>query len=132
MRSDTLLDILLEVLRQGGDAQYQVRLELLYIDRDILQGLHTGTPYLHGSYRGSLRHEDVESYHVGEAMVQREYYQRTPRIVYIHASERLLHVRRIVAVGEDHAFRIGGRAGGIGDGGVIIVAQRLPDRQELL
>ena len=65
-------------------------------------------------------------------MVQREYHQRTPRIVYIHASERLLHVRRIVTVGEDHAFRIGGRAGGIGDGGVIIVAQRLPDRQELL
>jgi len=69
---------------------------------------------------------------MGETMVERQNDERAVVRRDVDARERLLDVGRIVAVREDHAFGIGRRAGGVGDRGVIVVADRLPDFQELL
>ena len=65
-------------------------------------------------------------------MVERQNDERAVVRRDVDARERLLDVGRIVAVREDHAFGIGRRAGGVGDRGVVVVADRLPDFQELL
>ena len=61
---------------------------------------------------------------MGETVVERQDDQRAPCMVDIDARERLLHIRRIVAVRQDDAFRVGCRAGCISNRRVVVIFDR--------
>ena len=67
-------------------------------------------------------HHYVEACDVGEAVVQRQYYEH--HVVRRNGDDRggLLHVRGVVAMGEQYALRVCRRSGGIADIGIVVRA----------
>ena len=126
------LDVLAEVLGQRRHRQQEVRLHLADVLRDVLERLHRRGADLHRGYRGAAGDHDVEADDVREAVVERQDDERAVVRRDVDARERLLDVGRVVAVREHDPLRIGCRAGGVGDRGVVVVADRLPDCHELL
>ena len=125
-------DVFPEVLGQRRDRQQEVRLHLADVLRDVLERLHRRRSDLHRGHRGSAGDHDVETHDVGETVVERQDDQRAEMRRNVDPRQRLLDVGRVVAVGQDHAFGVRRRARGVGDRGVIVIPDRLPDLHELL
>ena len=111
---------------QRRHRQQEVGFHFADILRNILERLHRGRPYLYGRHAGAAGDHDVESHHVRETVVQRQDDERAVAGRDVDARERLFDVGRVVAVGQDDAFRIGRRARRVGDRGVVVVPDRLP------
>ena len=109
-----------------------MRLHLADVLRDVLERLHRCRADLHRGHRSAAGDHDVEPYHVGEAVVQRQDDERAVVRRNVDARERLFDVGRIVAVRQHDAFRVGRRARRIGDRGVVVVADRLSAPHEFL
>ena len=107
-----------------------MRPHLADVERDVLERLHRRGAHLYGSYRGAAGYHDVESHDVGEAVVQRQDDERAVPRRDVDARERLLDVGRIVAVRQHDPLGVRGGARRIGDGGVVVVLDSLPDGKE--
>jgi len=74
--ADPLLNVLAEVLRQGGDAEQKDRPGLLDGDRDILQGFNGGFADRDGGHAGAVFHQGIDAGGMGEAVVPGQDEQR--------------------------------------------------------
>ncbi len=129
---DRAFDALAEILGKRRHREQEMGLHLADVERNVLQGLHRGPADLHGRYGRSAGDHDVESHDMRETVVERQDDERAVPRRNIHASQRLLDIGRVVAVGQNDPFRIGRRPRGVGDGGVVVVPQTAPDSQKLL
>ncbi len=124
LRADRAFNALAEVFGQSRHREQEVGAHLADVLRDVLERLHRRGADLHRGHRGAAGDHDVEAHDVGEAVVERQDDERAVRRRDVDARERLLDVGRVVAVGEHHALGVGRRAGGVGDGGDVAVADR--------
>ena len=117
---DRGLDVLLEVARQSGNRQHHVRTDLLDRYRNIPERRQRIGSDRNCGDAAAVGHHRVEAGHVGEAVVQRQ--DDKHRGVGFHSDHRmsLLHVRRVVAVGQKNTLRVGCGAGSVADRGVVI------------
>ena len=125
-------DVFAEIFGQRRHRQQEVGFHFADILRNILERLHRGRPYLYGRHAGAAGDHDVESHHVRETVVQRQDDERAVAGRDVDARERLFDVGRVVAVGQDDAFRIGRRARRVGDRGVVVVPDCLPYFEKFL
>ena len=126
------LDALTEVLSQRGYRQQEVRLHLANICGNITQRLHRRTTHLSGCNRRTASDHNVETYNVSKAVVKRQNDQRTIGRRDLNTRERLLDIRRVVTVSQDHTLRVSRSTRGVGDGCVVVVLDRLTDRHKAL
>ena len=125
-------DVFPEVLGQRRDRQQEVRLHFADVDCGMFLSVSIGVASdLHCGHRGSAGDHDVETHDVGETVVERQDDQRAEMRRNVDPRQRLLDVGRVVAVGQDHALGVRRRARGVGDRGVIVIPDRLPDLHEL-
>ena len=122
---DSGLDILLEILGKGRDTQHYSRLQFLDTHRNIAQSLHWGLAGRHSTDRRPVRHESVESGHMGETMVKRQDDKHPVFRSHAYDGTGLLHVGRIVPVSQQDTLWIGSRSRGVTDVGIVIRKNRL-------
>ena len=113
-------DVFAEIACQRRHRKHHHRTNLADGDRDIFECGYRSLSYRHRRNAAAIRHHGIETRYVGETMVQRQDNQH--HIVHIDADYgmRLLHVGRVIAMGEQDSLRIGCRAGGIADIGIIV------------
>ncbi len=124
--ADAFLDVLAEVLGQGGNAEEEVGPDLADVAGQVPDRLHRRPPELDRGHGRAALHHRIDAAGVAEAVVPGQDEERDVMLRAVDEAAGLVDVGGVVPVGEHDALGIGRRPRGIADIGEVA----LPDGRQ--